>query len=92
MSYFEMPAQLRSAVEDALGMDVAEGLAQNWKLVVMGCMLFGIIVIMSSMNSVYKRYRFNRQELMDGSILKFFAGILLVNINWVVMAMVYYVK
>lgn len=92
MAYFGMPAQLKSAVEDALGMDVAEGLAQNWNLVVMGCMLFGIIVIISSLNSVYKRYRFNRPEHMDGSILKFVSGILLVNINWVVMAMVYYVK
>ena len=91
MAYFGMPAQLRSSVEAALGMDVAEGLAQNWNLVVMGCMLFGIIVIISSMNSVYKRYRFNRPDYMDGAILKFVTGILLVNINWVVMAVVYYV-
>lgn len=92
MSYFGMPAELRSAIEDALGMAMAEGLSQNWNLVVLGFMLFGIVVIISSLNSVYKRYRFNRQELMDGAILKFFSGILLVNINWVVMAMVYYVK
>lgn len=91
MAYFGMPPELRASVENALGMDVAEGLAQNWNLVVMGCMLFGIIVVISSMNSVYKRYRFNRPDYMDGAILKFFSGILLVNINWVVMAMVYFV-
>ncbi len=91
MAYFGMPPALRSSVENALGMDVAEGLAQNWNLVVMGCMLFGIIVVISSMNSIYKRYRFNRPDYMDGAILKFFSGILLVNINWVVMAVVYFV-
>lgn len=91
MAYFGMPPALRSSVEAALGMDIAEGLAQNWNLVVMGCMLFGLIVIISSMNSIYKRYRFNRPDYMDGAILKFLTGILLVNINWVVMAVVYYV-
>ena len=91
MAYFGMPPELRASVENALGMDVAEGLAQNWNLVVLGCMLFRIFVIISSMNSVYKRYRFNRPEHMDGAILKFFTGILLVNINWVVMAVVYFV-
>ena len=91
MAYFGMPPELRASVENALGMDVAEGLAQNWNLVVLGCMLFGIFVVISSMNSVYKRYRFNRPEYMDGAILKFFTGILLVNINWVVMAVVYFV-
>lgn len=90
MAYFGMPAQLRASVEAALGMDVAEGLAQNWNLVVLSCMLFGIIVIINAMNSVYKRYRFNRPDYMDGAILKFVSGILLVNINWLVMAVVSY--
>ena len=91
MAYFGMPPELRASVESSLGMEIAEGLAQNWNLVVLGCMLFGIIVVISSMNSVYKRYRFNRPDYMDGAILKFFSGILLVNINWVVMAVVYFV-
>ena len=90
MAYFGMPAQLRTAIESSLGVDVAEGVSQNWNLVVMGSMLFGIIVIISSMNSVYKRYRFNRPDYMDGAILKFVSGILLVNINWLVMAGVSY--
>ena len=90
MAYFGMPPQLRSSVENALGMDIAEGMSQNWNLVVLSCMLFGIIVIISSMNSMYKRYRFNRPDYMDGAILKFVSGILLVNINWVVLAVVSY--
>ena len=90
MSYFGMPAQLRASIENSLGMEIAEGMSHNWNLLVMGCMLFGIIVIISSMNSVYKRYRFNRPDYMDGAILKFVSGILLVNINWVVLAVVSY--
>jgi hypothetical protein len=90
MAYFGMPSALRSSIENSLGMEVAEGMAQNWNLVVMGCMLFGIIVVISAMNSVYKRYRFNRPDYMDGAVLKFISGILLVNINWLVMAVVSY--
>lgn len=91
MSYFDMPAALRSSMEQSLGMDIAEGVAQNWNLLVMGCMLFGLIVIISAMNSTYKRYRFNSPQYMDGALLKFVSGILLVNINWVVMAVIYFV-
>lgn len=91
MAYFGMPSALRAGLENAMGMDVAEGVAQNWNLVVMGCMLFGLIVIINSMMSIYKRYRFNRPDYMEGAILKFVTGILLVNINWVVMAVVYFV-
>ena len=88
MAYFGMPPQLRTAIENSLGMDIAEGMSQNWNLIVLGCMIFGIATVISSMNSIYKRYRFNNQQYMDGAILKFFAGILLVNINWVILAVV----
>lgn len=91
MAYFGMPPALRASMENSLGMDIAEGAAQNWNLLVMGCMIFGLIVIIGSLNSVYKRFRFNRPDYMDGALLKFIGGILLVNINWVVMAVVEFV-
>lgn len=91
MAYFGMPSALRTSMETSLGMEIAEGVAQNWNLVVIGCMLFGLIVIINSMMSIYKRFRFNRPDYMEGAILKFVSGILLVNINWVVMAVVYFV-
>jgi len=91
MSYFDMPPSLRQAIDQALGMEVSEGLAQNWNLLVMGCMIFGLVVIINSMMSFYKRYRFNDPKYAEGALLKFVAGILLVNINWVIMVLVEFV-
>ncbi len=88
MAYFGMPSNLRSVIENGLGMELAEGLAQNWNILVLGCMIFGIATVISAMNGVYKRYRFNQMHYMDGFIAKFVSGILLININWVVLAAV----
>ncbi len=87
-SYTQMPASLQSAIESALGMEVAEGMRQNWGLVMVGSMLFGVIVVFNALWSIYKRYKYNNPREMDGAILKFTCGILLCNINFVIEAMV----
>lgn len=87
-----LPPDLYSSVSDAFGMEIAEGLDKHWPLVQAGCLIMGIIVIIHTCMRVYKSYRFNRQDFRDGALLKFVAGILLVNINEVVKLAVYYAK
>lgn len=87
-----LPPELYQSVADAWGMEIAEGLNAHWPLVQMGCLIMGIIVIIHTGMRVYKSYRFNRQDFRDGALLKFVAGILLVNINEVVRVAVYYAK
>jgi hypothetical protein len=92
MSQFAMPAVLFSALETNLGIDIATGLQQNWMLLTLSSAIGGIIVVIHAMNSVYKSYKYNRYDLRNGAILKFVTGIMLVNINWVILAMVQFVK
>lgn len=87
-----LPSDLYQSVADAFGIEIAEGLDAHWPLVQAGCLIMGIIVVIHTMMRVYKSYRFNRQDFRDGALLKFVAGILLVNINEVVRLAVYYAK
>lgn len=85
-----LPPELYQAVVTAWGMEIAEGLDAYWPLVQRGCFIMGVIVVIHTMNRVYKSYRFNRHDYRDGALLKFVAGVLLVNINEVVRIAVYY--
>ena len=81
-----MPPSLRSAMENVIGMELTAALDQYWNLLVLACILYGLYTVISTLYSAYKRYRYNRPDLMDGFWVKLVSGILLININWVVLA------
>jgi hypothetical protein len=91
MSFFAFPPALYNKISVGLGIDVAEGISRYWVPIQLGCFIAGVVVIMHTFSSVYKRYKYNRFDLANGAILKFVSGILLVNINYVVGVAVWFV-
>ena len=87
--YYGMPPTLYNAIIEGFGSDIAEGASKYWNLLVMGCMIMAVAVIIHVGNSLYKKYKYNRPDLGNGALLKFFAAICLANINYVVQLMIW---
>lgn len=90
-NYIQMPGSLHSALEAGLGTDITQSLVTYWPLMTMGCIIFGIITVIHAMRSIYNSYRYNNHSYRRGALLKFVAGIGLVNVNWVILAMVQFI-
>jgi multisubunit Na+/H+ antiporter MnhB subunit len=91
MAILGLPPELRNTISNSIGLDVAEGLERYWIPIQLGCFVCGVVVMIHTLNSMYKRYKYNDPRLGNGALLKFVSAILLVNINYVVGVGVWFV-
>lgn len=89
MGFMDMPPKVGEAIANIAGPGTEIVFQQYWGVLMLLCNVGGIIIMWSAIRGFYKKHKYRNPQAAEGKGIMFIGGYLMVQMNWVVMAILW---